>query len=93
MPPVNSSINFLMVSSCLTTLLFLALTLPAPDSYSMVACSPKSTAVVAHWLNNVIGIDTSRQAHIRAGFVTYFFRHELKLKSRSNFVKLQILMY
>ena len=59
---------------------------------SSKSCSPKSTAVVAHWLNNVIGIDTSRQAHIRAGFVTYFFRHELKLKSRSNFVKLQILI-
>ena len=44
MPPVNASINFLMVSSCLTTFLFLALTLPPPDSCSMVtsgrpACS------------------------------------------------------
>ena len=39
-----------------------------------------------------MGIDTSRQAHIQAGFVTYFFHHELKLKSRSNFIKLQILI-
>ena len=51
----------------------------------------KLTAVVTHWLNNVMGIDTSRQAHFQAGFVTYFFRHEFKLKSRSNFVKLQVL--
>ena len=36
MPLVNSSINFMMVSSCLTTFLFLALTLPPPDSCSMV---------------------------------------------------------
>ena len=33
MPPVNSS---LMVSSCLTAFLYLALTLPPPDSCSMV---------------------------------------------------------
>ena len=40
LPPVNSSINFLMVSSCLTTFLFLTLTLPPPDSCSMVTWAP-----------------------------------------------------
>ena len=46
---IQSSINFLMVSSCLTTFLFLALTLPPPDN-----CFKVTLAVpCSFWITSV----------------------------------------
>ena len=45
--------------------------------------SQRSNAIVAHWLN-ISGIDTSGEAPLRVGIVSYFLRHELKLISKSS---------
>ena len=48
-PPVNSSVNFLIVSSCLTTFLFLALTLQALASCSIVGDFSGSLLLLEHF--------------------------------------------
>ena len=45
--------------------------------------SQRSNAIVVHWLN-ISGIDTSGEAPLRVGIVSYFLRHELMLISMSS---------
>ena len=45
--------------------------------------SQRSSAIVAHW-PNVIGIDPRAEAPLRAAIDSYFFRHQLQVKSRSS---------
>ena len=45
--------------------------------------SQRSNAIAAHWLN-ISGIDTSGEAPLRVGIISYFLRHELKLISKSS---------
>ena len=42
--------------------------------------SERSRAIVAHWPNQVLGIDPTGESPLRAGIISYFFRHEMKLK-------------
>ena len=45
--------------------------------------SKRSSGVIAHWPEVLNRIDSRGEAPLRAGVVTYFFRHELKLKQRT----------
>ena len=61
---MNSSINFLIACSCLTTLLFLAFTLPAPDKCSMVT----SAVACSFWITSM------NSKRLGCAFRAIFFR-------------------